>query len=883
MTQPTKTETKMAPTNQTTSKTNAPGSETNSLSTMSTTLSDFAVIWHTLTYRVDSRPWYDRTKERFFGTSSSVTNNSSNVEDGRSSAYSSGSGSKTLHPTREKIILNQVCGSAKSRQLTAIMGPSGAGKSSLLHCLFQNRTVGTTGRILVDSRSKSKLKVCFIPQRDYLNEWLSVREDLVFVSKLKLARISTLLKDDSNESSSTDIDSNDTSIKFNQSRTKTYVRQKGNECNTSLIDHEANAIRVAELLGLTNCLDVKIKNISGGQKKRLSIARELMSKPDILVLDEPTTGLDSLTCYKTVQLLRDLAHLSPHPMAVVVTIHQPQTEVFNLFDKTYFLSCNGRVIFEDNPKLAIETITNVANVMLPQKNYNPASFLIDIASDELQANNIDKLSKHQTSKFHERYDSVYVRSLMKSKSGNNNAANWKFCTFDQRDSAISDNSFVFQKSDKQQSFNSGDDCVELSQSIGGDTTTIKKIENYPNAHDYKTNHYYISYQLSNCLSSHSNNLLQSFRHTFILTHRSWLSVLRNPTFTKSRLIFHTLLPLIMLMVFGTKMGNPNNCPKLGARLEMSDLKKSINDGAIAQNVEETRLSLENISFFFILMYGFGINIISCTASFYPLTMQMFKKETINGLYSPASYFVGQMLAELPLEILLPSLSILISYPLSGQLPSFLCWRMFACAYIMFLVSYCMHSLGLLCGSIFVNNVSVAVLTGQVALFPAILLSGFLVRPSRMSDWMNKLSYASPFKLGLAGVMSARYGFNVCDCDEDILPEEGSSVKFSGLTPQVKHVLDYLFPKNNDTTGLATNDTDNLELSTVFDKLSQSFIKAQTFALDINTCDDVKPYILHVFGVEDSSLYVSIGCLLLIITVFKLVTFSIMKSFPYRIT
>lgn len=803
---------------------------------------EFSIIWHNLTYKVDSRRWYTKAKERF----SHSDRNDFDQNDSTGSIAN-----------KKRVILNQVCGEAKSRQLTAIMGPSGSGKSSLLYCLFQNRTSGTSGQILVDSCNKNKLKVCFIPQRDYLNEWLTVREDLIFVSKLKLARINGMFTTMLNNPYSPEQQDQDLI------RDESYIRQSGKHCRASLIDHEANAFCVAELLGLTNCLDVPIKNISGGQKKRLSIARELMSKPDILIMDEPTTGLDSLTCYKTIMVLKDLAQHSPNPMAVVVTIHQPQREVFNLFDKTYFISNTGRIILDGSPKNAIKTIEDVAQVTLPIANYNPASFLIEIASDELQGSVIDKLSEYQRTKFYEHYNVSYLKKLMKPKPAGG-SQNWRFCTVDET-----------MHSEGSPTVQSSEDIRIVSGGTKPQDVVINE-ESSLNESELSSEQYFISYQLSNCLSSHSNSLLQSFRHVFILTHRSWLSVIRNPTFTRSRFAFHTILPLMMLIVFGTSMGVPNNCPKLEKELNIQDMKKNIEDGVVAKNIDETRLSVENMSFFFILMYGFGINIISCTASFYPLTMHMFKKETINGLYSAAPYFIGQTLAELPMEILFPSISILLSYPLTGQIPSYLEWRMFAVAYVVFLVSYVIHSLGLLCGSIFVNNVSVALLLGQGLLLPFVMLSGLVIRPPRMAEWMRKLTYISPFKHGLSGIIVARYGFNVCDCDESLLPKANETVRLAGLTPLVRHVVEYMFPSNN-------TQTDNeIGLSEVFDKLSDRFVKAQTFALDLKSCDEVKPFLMHVLDVENSDLFVAIGCLLVITIALRCITFSIVKSFPYRI-
>lgn len=90
-----------------------------------------------------------------------------------------------------------------------------------------------------------------------------------------------------------------------------------------------------------------IKGISGGEKKRTSIAFELISNPQVIVLDEPTSGLDSLTSFVIIQYLKNLA-LNQNK-TVIMTIHQPNSDIFYLFDRL-LLMVEGRIIYQGPSK-----------------------------------------------------------------------------------------------------------------------------------------------------------------------------------------------------------------------------------------------------------------------------------------------------------------------------------------------------------------------------------------------------------------------------------------------------------------------------------------------------------------------------------------------------
>lgn len=108
--------------------------------------------------------------------------------------------------------------------------------------------------------------------------------------------------------------------------------------------------------GLTQCANTRIgqddasKVLSGGEKKRLAFATELLNKPTILFCDEPTTGLDS---YSAQQLIRTLQSLARRGTTIMCTIHQPSSQLFAMFHQVMLLA-EGRVAFMGTPDQALD-------------------------------------------------------------------------------------------------------------------------------------------------------------------------------------------------------------------------------------------------------------------------------------------------------------------------------------------------------------------------------------------------------------------------------------------------------------------------------------------------------------------------------------------------
>ncbi|KAK2584947.1 hypothetical protein KPH14_002540 [Odynerus spinipes] len=199
-------------------------------------------------------------------------------------------------------ILKEASGYAESSNMVAIMGPSGAGKTTLLSTIAK-KTQPTLGSVKVNGFDVSNNVMSnissYMPQFNEMLVHLTPREHLLFVCALKMDK------------------------------------------NVSYCQKLARTEKLLNEFGLYECKDILISNLSGGERKRLSLISELVTKPKILFLDEPTTDLDSLAA---INIVRSLKLISLNDTLVFCTIHQPGMAVYNMFTHIILLA-DGRNAF----------------------------------------------------------------------------------------------------------------------------------------------------------------------------------------------------------------------------------------------------------------------------------------------------------------------------------------------------------------------------------------------------------------------------------------------------------------------------------------------------------------------------------------------------------
>jgi ABC-type multidrug transport system ATPase subunit len=226
----------------------------------------------------------------------------------------------TKSKNKERTIIHDVSGMVNPGQFLAIIGASGAGKTTLLNYLSGKmlaRNLAVTGETLINGKSTKESKnytefTGFVQQEDVLMETLTVEECLEYAAKLKYS---------------------------------SDPEQRAQRLKEIMEELELNNIKNIRFGGLFQ----RNRILSKGERKRLSIAVELMTNPSLLFLDEPTTSMDTFTAEKIVNII---CRLKNKGRTIIATIHQPNTDIYKQFDWLMIMSL-GRVVYHVSLKCLV--------------------------------------------------------------------------------------------------------------------------------------------------------------------------------------------------------------------------------------------------------------------------------------------------------------------------------------------------------------------------------------------------------------------------------------------------------------------------------------------------------------------------------------------------
>jgi ABC-type multidrug transport system ATPase subunit/predicted component of type VI protein secretion system len=206
-----------------------------------------------------------------------------------------------------KTLLNNISVAARPGTLTAVIGPSGAGKSTFAR-LVAGYTQPTTGTVTFEGHNihgeyaSLRSRIGMVPQDDVVHGQLTVRQALMYAAELRLPP------------------------------------------DTTKADREQVVMQVLEELEMIQHLDTRVDKLSGGQRKRASVALELLTGPSLLILDEPTSGLDPALDRQVMTMLRQLADAG---RVVLVVTHS--LSYLDVCDQVLLLAPGGMTAFYGSP------------------------------------------------------------------------------------------------------------------------------------------------------------------------------------------------------------------------------------------------------------------------------------------------------------------------------------------------------------------------------------------------------------------------------------------------------------------------------------------------------------------------------------------------------
>ncbi|RDW73358.1 hypothetical protein BP6252_07265 [Coleophoma cylindrospora] len=634
-----------------------------------------------------------------------------------------------------KQILSGVQGVAHPGEIMAIMGASGAGKTTFLDILARKNKRGTVhGDFYVNGEkvddAEYKNVVGFVDQEDTMLPTLTVHETIMTSALLRLPR--------------------DMGVSAKEQRVYEVEKQLG-------ISHIKDSLIGSE--------DGNGRGISGGEKRRVGIACELVTSPSILFLDEPTSGLDSFNAFNVIECLVTLA--KTYKRTVIFTIHQPRSNIVALFDRLLLLA-NGKTVYSGEFHRCQDYFDSIGYSCPP--GFNIADYLVDLTMHVGASRSPIDDEVHGS-------ENGYTGSVGPSSTrGVKSIASFSAASLDEQTIGSPEESvrrpkstrrdsvrqrqerelFTRKKSGRETPASAGEDIpvdpkanaeqwLRLSRQRAGiqhaqvteDPDDLPPsavtdldilVEAYVHSDVAGSIHEDIQSAITHAQSSNGNSNGSSdevrsttsgtmgkgyarvgyVRQFMILSQRTWRNLYRNPMLMLTHYAIAILLAVLSGFLF----------------YGITD------DIAGFQN----RLGL----FFFVLAL-FGFSTLSSLTVFAGERM-LFIRERANGYYAPITYFLAKVLFDIiPLRIIPPIIMGSILYPMTGLVPD--APHFFTFILVLVLFNLAAAAICLFIGIIF-RDTSVANLIGSLVMLFSLLFAGLLLNRDAIPHtalWLQSLS------------------------------------------------------------------------------------------------------------------------------------------------
>lgn len=549
-------------------------------------------------------------------------------------------------------VLSGVSGLVRPRECMAIMGSSGAGKTTLLDILAGKNKQGLVGgSVLTNGRARTpkeyRRMVGFVDQEDCLIPTLTVYETVLNSALLRLPRIM--------------------SAQAKRARVREVLAELGiAHLHDHLVGEEGN------------------RGLSGGEKRRVAIACELVTLPAVLFLDEPTSGLDLYNAHNVVASLVRLAR--NYDRTIVFTIHQPRLDIVAMFDRLLLLS-HGKAVYSGE-MAGVYRFFSGYGFECPL-GYNVVDWLID------QVEGVTK----ETTPAPVAEDEHAPPAPRRTDTGASGTAEWSHLLSHRREFS---------------------DTPALAAAEGTPAGEIYNIAEIFGSSLYAGELQDEIAALEGTASSASSGVqvLPPATASFltqlaVLCSRTFKNVYRNP-----RLLFaHYALALVSGLFLGLLYYNvPNDISGFQNRLGL---------------------------FFFVLaLFGFltltGLHAFAAERS-------VFIRERANGYYHPSAYYVAKLVSDvLPMRVLPPCLLLTLIYPLVGLTVEH--YALVKALAILVLFNLAASAEVLVVG-IYVKDPGVSTMVGVLLLLFSLLFAGLFVNRDSMPAWLHWLQYASVFHYG----------------------------------------------------------------------------------------------------------------------------------------